>query len=42
VVGSIGLSYAEIIVMYERTGELLVYAQEALGETASFMVGWMV
>jgi amino acid transporter len=42
VVGSIGLSYAETSIMYERTGVPLVYAQEALGETAGFMVGWMV
>jgi amino acid transporter len=42
VVGLIGLSYSEISVMYDRTGVLLVYAQEALDKTAGFMVGWMV
>ena len=41
-VGLIGLSYAEISFMYNRTGVPLVCAQEALGKTAGFTVGWMV
>lgn len=28
--------------MYVRTGGPLVYAEEAMGKTASFTVGWMV
>jgi amino acid transporter len=38
----IGLSYAEISAMYDRTGGPLVYVQEAMGKTAGFSVGWMV
>lgn len=38
----IGLSYAEISTMYDRTGGPLVYVQEAMGKTAGFSVGWMV
>ena len=28
--------------MYDRTGGPLVYAEEAMGKTASFTVGWTV
>jgi amino acid transporter len=42
VVGLIGLSFAEVSTMYDRTGGPLVYAQEAMGKTAGFTVGWMV
>lgn len=42
VVVLIGLSFAEVSTMYDRTGGPLVYAQEAMGETAGFTVGWMV
>lgn len=38
----IGLSYAEISTMYDRTGGPLVYVREAMGKTAGFSVGWMV
>ena len=38
----IGLSYAEISAMYDRTGGPLVYVREAMGKTAGFSVGWMV
>lgn len=38
----IGLSYAEVGVMHERTGGPLVYARETMGKTAGFTVGWMV
>ncbi|MDP8939227.1 MAG: APC family permease [Actinomycetota bacterium] len=38
----IGLSYAEISAMYDRTGGPLVYVGEAMGKTAGFSVGWMV
>ena len=41
-VGLIGLSFAEVSTMYDRTGGPLVYAQEAMGKTAGFTVGWMV
>jgi amino acid transporter len=42
VVGLIGLSFAEVSSMYDRTGGPLVYVQEAMGKTAGFTVGWMV
>ena len=42
VVGLIGLSFAEVSTMYDRTGGPLVYAEEAMGKTAGFTVGWMV
>lgn len=38
----IGLSYAEISAMYDRTGGPLGYVGEAMGKTAGFSVGWMV
>ena len=38
----IGLSFAEVSTMYDRTGGPLVYADEAMGKTAGFTVGWMV
>ena len=38
----IGLCFAEISTMYDRTGGPLVYAREAMGQTAGFTVGWMV
>jgi amino acid transporter len=41
VIGLIGLSFAEVSTMYDRTGGPLVYAREAMGETAGFTVGWM-
>ncbi len=42
VVVLIGLSFAEVSTMYDRTGGPLVYAEEAMGKTAGFVVGWMV
>jgi basic amino acid/polyamine antiporter, APA family len=42
VVVLIGLSFAEVSTMYDRTGGPLVYAEEAMGKTAGFTVGWMV
>lgn len=42
VVVLIGLSFAEVSTMYDRTGGPLVYADEAMGKTAGFIVGWMV
>src|SRR5215213_5017070 len=42
VVVLIGLSFAEVSTMYDRTGGPLVYADEAMGKTAGFTVGWMV
>jgi hypothetical protein len=42
VVGLIGLSFAEVSTTYDRIGGPLVYAQEAMGKTAGFTVGWMV
>ncbi len=42
VVVLIGLSFAEVSTMYDRTGGSLVYTQEAMGQTAGFTVGWMV
>ena len=41
VVVLIGLSFAEVSTMYDRTGGPLVYADEAMGKTAGFTVGWM-
>ena len=38
----IGLSFAEVSTMYDRTGGPLVHAQEAMGKMAGFTVGWMV
>ena len=42
VVVLIGLSFAEVSTMYDRTGGPLVYADEAMGKMAGFTVGWMV
>jgi basic amino acid/polyamine antiporter, APA family len=42
VVVLIGLSFAEVSTMYDRTGGPLVYAEEAMGKTAGFTVGWVV
>jgi APA family basic amino acid/polyamine antiporter len=38
----IRLSFAEVSTMYDRTGGPLVHAEEAMGKTASFTVGWTV
>lgn len=38
----IGLSFAEASTMFNRTGGPYVYAEEAMGKTAGFTVGWMV
>lgn len=37
----IGLCFAEVSSMYTRTGGPIVYAEEAMGRTAGFAVGWM-
>src|SRR5919107_2813979 len=37
----IGLSFAEVSTMYDRTGGPLVYADEAVGKTAGLPVGRM-
>jgi amino acid permease len=42
VVVLIGLSFAEASTMYDRTGGPLVHAEEAMGKTAGFTVGWTV
>lgn len=42
VVVLIRLSFVEVSTMYDRTGSPLVYAEEAMGKTASFTVGWTV
>ncbi|WP_047866217.1 APC family permease [Rubrobacter aplysinae] len=36
-----GLSYSEVGTMFSRTGGPVVYAQEAMGRTVGFSVGWM-
>ena len=38
----IGLSFAEVSTMYDRTGGPLIHAEEAMGKTASCTVGWPV
>ena len=38
----IGLSFAEVSIMYDRTGVPLIHAEEAMGKTVSFTVGWTV
>ena len=42
VVVLIGLSFAEVSIMYDRTGGPLIHAEEAMGKTASFTVEWTV
>lgn len=37
----VGLSYAEVGTMFDRTGGPVVYAGEAMGRTVGFSVGWM-
>jgi amino acid transporter len=38
----IGLAYVELSARFERTGGPVVYAEEAMGRTAGFTVGWSV
>lgn len=38
----IGLAYVELSSRFERTGGPVVYAEEAMGRTAGFTVGWSV
>lgn len=42
VVGLIGLCFAELSTMFDRTGGPILYARAALGRTAGFTVGWAV
>lgn len=37
----VGLAYSEVGTMFSRTGGPVVYAQEAMGRTVGFSVGWM-
>lgn len=37
----VALSFAEVSSMFTRTGGAVVYAEEAMGQTAGFAVGWM-
>src|SRR5579875_1210488 len=37
----IGLAFAEASSMFTRTGGSYVYAEEAMGKTVGFTVGWM-
>ncbi|QQE78646.1 APC family permease [Alicyclobacillus sp. SO9] len=41
IVTLIGLAFAEASSMFQRTGGALVYAEEAMGKTVGFTVGWM-
>lgn len=38
----IGLAYVELSARFDRTGGPVVYAEEAMGRTAGFTVGWSV